>query len=161
MRATPEAALERGVHSMRSQLQRVLCIDDNADILEIVKLALEVVGGYSLAVCRSGESGLRKAASWAPDLVLLDVMMPGMDGLATLRELQENPMLRDIPVLFMTASVTVDEQEEYWRLGVAGVIGKPFNPLTLAHEVETMWRLTQERHLDMRRERELALAGQG
>ncbi|MEP7363095.1 MAG: response regulator [Acidobacteriota bacterium] len=132
---------------MRSQLRRILCIDDNADILEIVKLALEVVGGYSLAVCGSGESGLRKAATWSPDLILLDVMMPGMDGLATLRELQESIDLQDIPVLFMTASVTVDEQEEYWRLGVAGVIGKPFNPLNLAEQVETMWRLALEREL--------------
>jgi CheY-like chemotaxis protein len=143
---------------MRTQLRRILCIDDNSDILEIVKLALEVVGGYSLALCGSGEQGLRKAASWAPDLILLDVMMPGMDGLAVLRELQENQDVRDIPVLFMTASVTLDEQEEYWRLGVAGVIGKPFNPLHLAEQVETMWRLAGERQAELRMGREMALA---
>jgi len=143
---------------MKGQLRRVLCIDDNADVLEIVKLALEVVGAYDLAVCSGGEQGLRKAASWRPDLILLDVMMPGMDGLATLRELQENPELREIPVLFMTASVTVDEQEEYWRLGVAGVIGKPFNPLTLAHDVETIWRLAREGRPRTPRRWEMAIA---
>jgi CheY-like chemotaxis protein len=146
---------------MENQLHRVLCIDDNADVLEIVKLALEVVGGYSLATCRSGEQGLSKAAAWRPDLILLDVMMPGMDGLATLRELQEDKSLCDIPVLFMTASVTVDEQEEYWRLGVAGVIGKPFNPLTLAHEVQTMWRLARQCEPEWRRGREMAVAHGG
>lgn len=142
---------------MRGRLRRILCVDDNADVLEIVKLALEVVGGYDLAVCASGEQGLRKAAIWSPDLILLDVMMPGMDGLSTLKELQDNPYLREIPVLFMTASVSVDEQEEYWRLGAAGIIGKPFNPLTLAKDVATMWRLAVEREPGFRRSRELAI----
>jgi len=141
---------------MDGQLRRILCIDDNADILEIAKLALEVVGGFELEVSANGHAGLRRAQAWKPDLILLDVMMPGMDGLSTLRELQEDPRVRDIPVLFLTASVALDDQEEYWRLGVGGVIGKPFNPLTLAQEVESMWRAARRRGNQLRDQRELA-----
>ncbi len=116
---------------------RVLHIDDEPDIREIVAASLGFDHSHQFLVsgCDSGEEGLAIAAQWQPDLILLDVMMPVMDGLATLSHLQGNPRTADIPVIFLTARTQKRELEHFKSLGAAGVITKPFDPMTLAATV--------------------------
>jgi CheY-like chemotaxis protein/HPt (histidine-containing phosphotransfer) domain-containing protein len=111
---------------------RVLHVDDEPDIREIVELSLGLDHDLSVHSCASGGEALRAASDWPPDLILLDVMMPGMDGPATLARLRGAPQTADIPVVFMTARAQTRELEHFRSLGAAGVIAKPFDPLTLA-----------------------------
>lgn len=122
-----------------SSLQRILYVDDEADILAIVEFALQDVSHFEVQLCQSGKQALEQAATFRPDLILLDVMMPDMDGPATLRALKQDPGLQDIPVIFMTAKVQTDEVEQYQQLGVIGVVTKPFDPMTLADDVQAIW----------------------
>jgi two-component system OmpR family response regulator len=122
------------------KLDKILCIDDDPDILAIVKVSLEVFGGYTLRTCSGGRDGLREAADWHPDLIITDVMMPELDGVATFKLLRENQLTAQIPVMFMTARVERSQQDEYRRMGAASVIQKPFDPVTLAAEVDEHWR---------------------
>jgi len=117
----------------------ILHIDDEDDIREVARLALEALGGFSVAEASSGGDGVRLAADLRPDLILLDVMMPGMDGPATLRALRATPATAPIPVVFMTAKVQRHELEQYKALEAQGVLSKPFDPLTLAAEVKALW----------------------
>lgn len=112
----------------------VLLVDDDADIRFIGELALARVGGFAVTLAESGEECLRLAAS-LPDVILLDVMMPGMDGTETLGRLRADPALEGIPVIFMTAKVQHSEVARYRELGAAGVIAKPFDPMTLHERV--------------------------
>ena len=121
-------------------LKRVLYVEDEADIRAVASIALETVGGFELLVCSSGEEALAKAISFSPDLLLLDIMMPGMDGPSTLRALWEIPELADVPAMFMTAKVQSDEIAEYKALGALEVIVKPFDPMTLADQIKTAWQ---------------------
>jgi len=111
---------------------RVLHVDDEPDIREIVAASLGLDPEFELRDCDSGAEALTAAAAWRPDLILLDVMMPVMDGPSTLRHLRENPQTVDIPVVFMTARAQTRELDHYKSLGAAGVIVKPFDPMTLA-----------------------------
>jgi CheY-like chemotaxis protein len=111
---------------------RVLQIDDEPDILEIVAASLGLDPEFEVRGCGSGTDGLTAAAQWRPDLILLDVMMPVMDGPATLRHLRDDPQTADIPVVFMTARAQTRELDHFKSLGAAGVIVKPFDPMTLA-----------------------------
>jgi CheY-like chemotaxis protein len=111
---------------------RVLQIDDEPDILEIVAASLSLDPEFEVRGCGSGADGLAAAGQWRPDLILLDVMMPVMDGTATLRHLQEDPRTAGIPVVFMTARAQTRELDHFKSLGAAGVIVKPFDPMTLA-----------------------------
>ena len=120
-------------------LKKVLYVEDDADIRTIASLALEAVGGLTLQACASGAQALAHAAGFAPDLVLLDVMMPGMDGPTTLARLRDLPATRDVPVIFMTAKVQASEVQHYRALGALGVISKPFDPMTLAAQVQALW----------------------
>ena len=120
-------------------IQRVLHVDDEPDIREIAKLALESIGGYVVESCGSGREALEKAPGFAPDIILLDVMMPGMDGPTTFQEFRRIPDLANTPVIFMTAKVQSREIDEYLDLGAAGVITKPFDPVTLCGEIEGLW----------------------
>jgi len=122
---------------MTATLTRILCIDDETDILEIAAMALESVGGYTVKTCSRGMDGVEQADSFKPDLILLDVMMPGLDGPSTLRLLKANKALENIPVIFMTAKVQPSEIARYLELGAAGVIAKPFDPMALAGEVKS------------------------
>lgn len=122
-----------------SSLQRILYVEDEPDIQTVAKMALEMVGGFEVKVCSSGEEALLEAEAYAPELVLLDVMMPGMDGPTTLKGLREMAALKDVPVVFMTAKIQPAEVEEYKALGALGVIPKPFDPMTLAREVKEIW----------------------
>lgn len=122
-----------------SDLQRVLHIEDDPSIQEIVRIALEIVGGFSVKSCASGAEGLKAAEAFDPQFILLDVMMPGMDGPQTLRHLREMPALDQVPIVFMTAKVQPPEVQEYQRMGAAQVITKPFDPMTLPDQVRTIW----------------------
>jgi two-component system, OmpR family, response regulator len=122
-----------------AHLQRILYVEDEADIRAVARVALQVVGGFTLELCADGAEALRVAAGFAPDMILLDVMMPGMDGPSTLEALRAVPSLADVPVAFMTAKVQPDEIAYFKSLGALGVIPKPFDAMHLAQRVRTMW----------------------
>jgi len=119
---------------------RILHVDDESDIREIVDMSLGLNPDFQVRACASGAEAVEAAAEWSPRLILLDVMMPGMDGPATLAELRKNPETSDIPVVFMTARAQTREIEQFIALGAQGVICKPFDPLTLATEVQDQLR---------------------
>jgi CheY-like chemotaxis protein len=114
---------------------RVLHVDDEPDIREIVEISLGLDPNFSVRGCGSGNEALAAASDWSPDLILLDVMMPGMDGPTTLRHLRQRPSTAAIPVVFMTARAQPRELEQFVALGAEGVIAKPFDPMTLAASV--------------------------
>jgi two-component system alkaline phosphatase synthesis response regulator PhoP len=115
--------------------KRILLVDDEDDVREVAQLSLEMVGGWQVSSAASGAEGLRRAASDHPDAILLDVMMPEMDGPATFRALQADPATRGIPVLLLTAKARPADRERFADLGVVGVLPKPFDPLTLPRDV--------------------------
>ncbi len=112
--------------------RRLLVIDDDPDIGDVARLALEQLGPYTVETAGSGEEGLRLALRQRPDAILLDVMMPGVDGPATLAMLRAEESLAGVPVLFLTAKAQASERDRLERLPVSGMIAKPFDPLTLA-----------------------------
>ncbi|MBO9313157.1 MAG: response regulator [Chloroflexus sp.] len=122
-----------------TSLQKILFVEDDPDIQMVAQLALEAVGGYTVQMCSSGKEALAVAEQFAPDLILLDVMMPGMDGPTTLMELRKKPSLTHTPVVFMTARVQRHEIEQYLAMGAADVISKPFDPMTLSAQVADIW----------------------
>jgi len=113
--------------------KRILYIEDESDLQWLVKHILESVGGFNVLVCGSGAEGLRRTPEFAPDLILLDVMMPEMDGFSVLRALRARPESATVPVVFFTART--QEDNEYRELGAAGVIAKPFEPRGLVERV--------------------------
>jgi CheY-like chemotaxis protein len=117
-----------------AELRKVLLVDDEPDIRTIVELTLGVEG-WDVCAARSGAEAIKLAESERPDVILLDVMMPGMDGVATFAELRESPQTRTIPVVFLTARAQTHEVGRYLNLGAAGVIIKPFDPMTLVQEL--------------------------
>lgn len=114
---------------------RVLHVDDEPDIREVVQLSLSLDPDLNVRSCPSGRDALTQAADWSPDLILLDVMMPNMDGPTTLGRLRQSPSTAGIPVVFMTARAQPRELEHFVSLGAEGVIAKPFDPMTLAASV--------------------------
>jgi len=120
-------------------LKRILMVEDESDIQAIASLALEAVGGFEVAVCSSGYEAIERAPAFLPDLLLLDVMMPGLDGLATLGALRGLAATAQTPVIFMTANNQPHEMEHYAELGALGVVSKPFDPMTLASTIELIW----------------------
>jgi CheY-like chemotaxis protein len=122
---------------------RILHVDDEADIREVVELSLGLDPAFSVRSCASGADAIAEAAKWCPDLILCDVMMPGMDGPATLARLRESPQTVNTPVVFMTARVQAHEIEHFKSLGAVGVIAKPFDPMTLAESVRNHLRLAR------------------
>ncbi|MBO9624301.1 MAG: response regulator [Sphingomonas sp.] len=116
-------------------MTKVLYVDDERDIAEIAAMALELDPWFEVQTCNSGAEALAFAREWRPDVVLLDVMMPQMDGPETLRRLAEQPETAGVPVLFITARTQVSEVARLRELGAVGVIPKPFDPMTLAATV--------------------------
>lgn len=116
----------------------VLVVDDDDSIREVATLALELVGGWKVSSAGSGQEALDVAREAQPDAVLLDVMMPGMDGLATLAHLREDPATAAIPVILMTAKAATGEEPEWQGLDIAGVIAKPFDPMSLTTRVREL-----------------------
>jgi CheY-like chemotaxis protein len=113
----------------------ILIIDDEDDIRAVAALSLETVAGWEVATANSGALGVERAESLQPEAILLDVMMPGMDGRATFAALQKNPKTARIPVVLLTAKSQSSEREQLAALGVAGVLTKPFDPLTLPRAI--------------------------
>jgi two-component system, OmpR family, response regulator len=121
------------------KLQNVLCIDDEPDVLSITQMCLETVAGFTVATASSGTDALKKVNNLQLDVILLDVMMPEMDGPTTLRALREKPALDNVPIIFMTARVRPTELDEYLALGANGVLPKPFDPMLLSTRVTEIW----------------------
>ena len=115
--------------------KRILIIDDDDDIREVAALTLEMVAGWNVVTANSGAHGIQRAQEEKPDAILLDVMMPGMDGPTTFRELRKNPVTAKIPVLFLTAKVQAADRARFSDLGIQAVLVKPFDPLTLSTQV--------------------------
>jgi CheY-like chemotaxis protein len=118
--------------------RRILIVDDEDDIREVAQVSLELVGEWEVQTASSGRDGVERARSMRPDAILLDVMMPDQDGPATLAQLLSDPTTRDIPVLFLTAKAQASERSHLAGLGAAGVLTKPFDPLTLARDVASV-----------------------
>lgn len=116
-------------------VHRILHVDDDPDIREVVNISLGLDPELMVRNCSSGEKAIIAAAEWSPDLILLDVRMPGMDGPTTLACLRKNPNTNGIPVIFMTSQAQRRELERLHTFGVVGLILKPFDPLTLAATV--------------------------
>ena len=114
---------------------RILIIDDEDDIREVAALSLETVAGWQVITANSGAQGLARAIEHQPDAILLDVMMPVMDGPTTFRELRKNPLTARIPVLLLTAKVQSSDQRRFADLGVKAILFKPFDPLTLSTQI--------------------------
>jgi len=117
-------------------LSSVLLVDDEDDIRFVAEISLRDVGGLSTYVASSGPEGIDAAATHQPDLIVLDMMMPGMDGMETLSRLRENPLTSGIPVIFMTARAQHHEVEDYVAAGALAVITKPFDPMTLHQQIK-------------------------
>ncbi len=115
--------------------KRILIVDDDDDIREVASLSLESLAGYQVFTASSGSSGLTIAAKEQPDAILLDVMMPDMDGPTTFQKLQAQDATSHIPVVFLTAKVQPSERARFASLGAAAVLSKPFDPMTLASEL--------------------------
>lgn len=114
---------------------KVLYVEDDPDIQVIARIALEDIGGFDVRACASGSEALAAIADFQPDLLLLDVMMPGMDGPTLLGRLRKTGNGAGAPVIFMTARVQRSEVDRYRSLGALAVISKPFDPLTLAQQI--------------------------
>jgi two-component system, OmpR family, response regulator len=117
---------------------RITYVEDEPDIRAITEIALRTIGGFTLDVCVCGRDALERSTGFRPDLVLLDVMMPEMDGIETYRRLRKLNGLASTPIVFMTASVLHNEVANYKALGAAAVIAKPFNPLGLADQLRAI-----------------------
>jgi CheY-like chemotaxis protein len=124
---------------MSDALNKILYVEDEPDIQAVAKLALEAIGGFTVKICSSGQEALAELPGFAPDVILLDVMMPGMDGPSTLKALRELDGAGNTPVIFMTAKVQPQEVAHYKALGALDVIAKPFDPMTLSANVRSIW----------------------
>ena len=116
-------------------MRHILIIDDEDDIREVASLSLETIAGWQVSTASSGAEGIAKATALHPDAILMDVMMPGMDGPTTFRQMQQIPAIAHIPVLLLTAKVQGVDQRRFAGLGVAAVLFKPFDPMTLATQM--------------------------
>lgn len=122
-----------------STLTRILHVDDEPDIREVVRLALGLIGGFTVESCASGPEAIARAREFQPDIILLDVMMPGMNGPETLAALRAREKGADTPVVFMTAKSEMEETSALRALGAADVIAKPFDPLTVSDQLNQIW----------------------
>lgn len=120
--------------------QRILHVEDDPDILQIAQLSLEAIGGFTLLQCESGPEALKKAEAFAPDLILLDYMMPEMNGYMTLKALREIPSLANVPAIFMTAKNLAMELDSEIQASVIGSIQKPFDAMGLPEQLLRIWR---------------------
>ncbi len=124
---------------MPAPLHRILYVEDEPDIRVVAQMALEAVGKFTVIPCASGQEALNAAPGAGADLLLLDVMMPGMDGPSTLKALRDMPATANTPVIFMTAKVQASEIAAYKALGALDVIPKPFDPMELSALIQQIW----------------------
>jgi len=125
------------------KLKRITYVEDEPDIRAIAQIALETIGGFTLNVCESGQEAVAAVPAFRPDMILLDIMMPGMDGVQTFHCLRAMPDMKDVPIVFLTAKAQRHEIKGYKVLGAAAVIAKPFDPITLSDKVRSIWECTQ------------------
>ena len=116
--------------------KHILLVDDEDDIREVAAISLETVGDWRVSRAEGGVAGIAKALADPPDAILLDVMMPDIDGPATFRRLQDDPRTRDIPVIFLTAKAQTADRQSFEKLGVTGILTKPFDPMELSGQVD-------------------------
>jgi two-component system, OmpR family, response regulator len=128
--------------TLMSNQKRILYVEDEADIQMIAKMTLEMLGGYVVCGCSSGVEALQNALDFLPDLILLDVMLPEMDGPEILRQLRLIPELAATPAVFMTAKVNAQEISKYLSYGAKAVISKPFEPLKLSEQIQHIFTQT-------------------
>lgn len=131
---------------MPGLLNKILYVEDDIDIALVAKLTLEAIGGFDVLHCASGQKALDAFPAYDPQLVLLDVMMPQMNGLQTFANLRLMPQARKIPIIFMTARAQTHEQAGYLKLGALGVIIKPFDPMTLSDYIKVLWEYRERGH---------------
>ncbi|QBL08144.1 response regulator [Rheinheimera sp. D18] len=122
-----------------TKLERIMHVEDDLSIQQVAKIALEAVGGFTVFTCSSGQQALAEYPLITPQLLLLDVMMPGMDGPTTLQKLQQQYDLSKVPAIFMTAKVQDAEIASYKMLGAVAVLVKPFDPMTLSDQIRQIW----------------------
>lgn len=115
--------------------KRILVVDNEQYIQEVAKICLETVAGWEVLTVSSGKEGIIQAEAYQPDAILLDVMMPDMDGITTFEKLQANPATKEIPVILLTAKIQASDRRRYTQMGIKTAIAKPFNPLELAGQV--------------------------
>jgi len=118
--------------------KRILIIDDDDSVREIIQISLEVAAGWEAITACCGSEGLVLAETEQPDAILLDVMMPDMDGATTFKRLQANPKTQNIPTILLTAKAKMSEKQQFIQLGVTGVITKPFEPMDLVDQICTL-----------------------
>jgi two-component system, OmpR family, response regulator len=123
---------------MTQTKMKVLFVDDESDIRTIAGMALKHAQ-YDVTLCDGGAQAMQIARTFKPDLILMDVMMPDLDGVATLKKMQHDAELKSIPVIFISAKVQKREMDQYLQLGAIGVIAKPFDPMLLGKDVEAIW----------------------
>jgi CheY-like chemotaxis protein len=117
------------------EIRKILLAEDEEDIRKVAQISLQFRGGWTVSLATDGEECLAKAAAERPDLILLDCMMPKLDGYETCRRLKQDPALREIPVIFLTARSQESEVRKGLALGAVGYLIKPFNPMSLAAEI--------------------------
>lgn len=122
-----------------NELNRILHVDDEPDIREIVRLSLEMVGGFEILQVASGHEALEKIEAFAPDMVILDVMMPGLDGEQTFTQMRQIEGFSTTPIVFMTARASGSDSETLHRLGATDVLVKPFDPMALPDQIREIW----------------------
>lgn len=126
-------------------LSRIAFVEDEDDIRMLTEMALETIGGFDVCAYPSGPEALEQLEGFCPDIILLDVMMPGMDGKELFGHIRSRPGLAGIPIAFMTAKVLDPDRNELTELGAVGVIAKPYDPMTLPQDVRALW----ERHAEL------------
>ncbi len=124
---------------MKNSLDRISYVEDEPDIRAVAELALTKIGGFTLDICANGAEAIERTPEFMPDLILLDVMMPGIDGKEVLKQLQKIPETARTPIIFMTAKAQRHEVEAYKALGAIDVIPKPFDPLMLSSNIRKIW----------------------
>lgn len=128
-----------------NELKRISYTDDEPDIRAVAQISLEDIGGFELQLCSSGREAIDTIPEYQPDLILLDMMMPGIDGIQTFKELKSLPEIAQTPIIFMTAKVQSHEIASYMDLGAAGVVAKPFDAITLADDLREIWESHQKK----------------
>ena len=126
------------------EIRKILLAEDEEDIRKVAQISLQFRGGWEVLLATNGEECLARAASDRPDLILLDCMMPKLDGYETCRRLKQDPSLRDIPVIFLTAKAQESEVKKGLSLGAVGYLIKPFNPMSLAAEIKQILETQEE-----------------
>ncbi len=124
---------------MARELRKILYVEDEEDIRMVGEMSLADVGGFEVKCCASGAEAIAAAPGFAPDLFVLDVMMPGMDGPTALKAMRAIPALASVPAIFMTAKIMAAEVAELKAAGALEVVPKPFDPMTLPGEIRAIW----------------------